>query len=422
MNPPLNRRQFLRGTGIAIALPVLEANRSRSAEVQQNHKRRFVAVNLGLGLHAPNIVPTTGDQGTYQASTYLDLLKPYQSKYTFISGTSHPGVSGGHASGKSFLTAAKHPNSAGFQNSISIDQLAAEQLGSQTRFASLSLSSSGPGLSWSRAGVEIPTEVRPSRIFQKLFLEGKPEEKETQIQRLKDGRSVLDSVSEQAKQMRSRLGQRDRQKLEQYFQAVREAESRLTKAQEWEYRAKPIVHAKEPRDEPDRLKILERAGQMYDMMHLALETDSTRFITYYETGMNAVPSIPGVNADYHMLSHHGKEPSKIEQLTIVESEMIKVFANFIRKLEESEDRGGSLLDQTTVLFGSNLGNASSHDTNNLPILLAGGGYHHQQHIPFDQQNNYPLPKLYVTILQQLGLEIDQFADTTGTLAGLSIKS
>lgn len=210
--------------------------------------------------------------------------------------------------------------------------------------------------------------------------------------------------------------------MEQYFQAVREAESRLTKAQEWEYRAKPIVHAKEPRDEPDRLKILERAGQMYDMMHLALETDSTRFITYYETGMNAVPSIPGVNADYHMLSHHGKEPSKIEQLTIVESEMIKVFANFIRKLEESEDRGGSLLDQTTVLFGSNLGNASSHDTNNLPILLAGGGYHHQQHIPFDQQNNYPLPKLYVTILQQLGLEIDQFADTTGTLAGLSIKS
>lgn len=421
MKKQLNRRYFLRGTGVGLALPMLDIARAESRSPVSSPARRLVAINLGLGLHAPNIVPTTNAQGSYQSSTYLKLLQPFEDQYTFISGTSHPGVSGGHASGKSFLTAAKHPNSAGFQNSISIDQFAAEQLGAETRFASLALSSSGPGLSWSRAGVEVPTEVRPSRIFQKLFLEGKPEEKQNQIQRLKDGRSVLDVVSEQAKQMQPRLGSRDRQKLDQYFQAVREAESRLTKAQEWEYRPKPVVDTKEPRDEPDRKKILERTRQMYDMMHLALETDSTRFITYYETGMNAVPTIPGVNTDYHMLSHHGKEPSKIEQLTIVESEIIKVFGEFLGKLKDSKSGDSTLLDETTVLFGSNLGNASSHDTNNMPVLLAGGSYRHQKHLPFDQKNNYPLPKLYVTILQQLGLEVDSFADTGGTMSGMEIK-
>ena len=266
----------------------------------------------------------------------------------------------------------------------------------------------------------MPAEVRPSKLFERLFLEGKPKEKATQLQRLRDGQSVLDLVAAEAKQMRPNLSGRDRRKIEQYFGAVREAENRLLKAQAWETRPKPKVEADPPRDQSDRTKMIERTRLMFDMMHLALETDSTRFITYYETGMNAVPSIPGVDTDYHMLSHHGKDSSKISQLTIVESQVMETFAEFLAKLSESEEENGSLLDRTMVLFGSNLGNASSHDTRNMPIILAGGGFRHGQHLAFDREDNYPLPKLYVSMLQRLGLEIDQFGDCTGTIGGLEM--
>lgn len=379
----------------------------------------MVAVNVGLGLHGPNIVPQQAGHD-YELPTYLRVLKEHRDNFTFISGSSHPEVGGGHASGKSFLTAAKHPNSAGFQNTISLDQYAADRLGAETRFRSLSLTSSGPGLSWSRSGVEIPATSFPSRVFKQLFLEGKPSEKAHQVQRLKDGQSVLDVVMDKANRMQQKLSGRDRDKIDQYFNAVREAEQRLVKAEAWEHRPKPKVDVAAPRDEPDRTKMIERADLMYDMMHLALETDSTRFITFYDTGMNAVPTIPGVDTDYHMLSHHGKDPTKIEQLTIVETEMIKSLGRFLSKLTASQEGGSTLLDSTMVLFGSNLGNASSHDTKNMPILLAGGGFRHGQHLQFDSDNNYPLPKLYVSMLQRLGIETDEFADATGTMDGLEM--
>ena len=416
---PLSRRTFLRASGVAVGLPFLDAMQRSAFAAQQPPRRRMVAVNLGLGLHAENIVPKTPGPD-YALPPYLEAIKAFRNDFTFISGASHPGVGGGHYSGKSFLTAAKHPNSAGFQNSISLDQLAAEQLGTETRFASLSLSISGPGLSWSRSGVEIPAEVRPSRVFQQLFLEGKPSEKAKQVQRLKDGQSVLDLVMDKAGQVKRRLGGRDRAKMDQYLSAVREAETRLVKAQAWEKRPKPRVDVDPPQDENDRAKMIERLGMMYDMMHLALETDSTRFITFYDTGMNAVPAIAGVDTDYHMLSHHGKDPAKIAQLTILETEVMKVFGGFLTKLAESREGSSSLLDNTMVLFGSNLGNASSHDTKNMPIILAGGGFKHGRHLAFDRQNNYPLPKLYVSMLQRLGLETDSFASSSGTMDGLQM--
>jgi len=413
----LTRRTFLRASGVAVGLPFLES--VRGAERKVAAKRVLVAVNVGLGLHTPNIVPAQAG-GNYALTPYLDAIGEFRDQWTFISGASHPGVGGGHQSGKSFLTAAKHPNSAGFKNSISLDQLAAEQIGAETRFASLALTTSGPGLSWSRSGVEIPAEVRPSKIYQRLFLEGKAEQKAAQVQRLQDGQSVLDVVLEQAARMKGRLSGRDRNKIDQYFQAVREAENRLSKAEAWSQRPKPVVATKPPQDEPDRTRMLERLALMYDMMHLAIETDSTRLITFYDTGMNAVPRIKGVDTDYHMLSHHAKDPGKIAQLTVLETEVMKVFAQFLKKLASSHEGDASLLDTTMVLFGSNLGNASSHDTKNMPIILAGGGFKHGQHLAFDQQHNYPLPKLYVSMLQRLGIETDAFADCQGTMTGLEM--
>jgi hypothetical protein len=415
----LTRRSFLRASGVAVALPFLEAVQGRAVAASSPVRRRMVAVNVGLGIHAPNLIPATRGRD-YELTPYLKIIGDHRDSLTVISGVSHPEVGGGHLSGKSYLTAAKHPNSAGFKNSISIDQYAAEKFGSETRFGSLSLTSSGPGLSWSRAGVEVPAESRPSRVFQQLFLAGKPQEQAEQMQRLQDGQSVLDVVMRQAQQMGPRLSGRDREKLDQYFDAVREAEKRLQKAEAWEARPKPQVDVKPPQDETDSTKIVECMQLMYDMMHLAIQTDSTRFITYYFTGMNQVPVISGVDIDYHNLSHHGKDPAKLAQLAIVESEVIKAFGNFVKKLAESEEAGSSLLDSTMVLFGSNLGNASSHDTKNMPIILAGGGFKHGQHLAFDSQNNYPLPNLYVSMLQRLGLETDSFASSTGTMSGLEL--
>ena len=411
----IHRRNFLRATGVALGLPFLES--AAGAVPASANRRRIVAIDVGLGLHAPNIIPQQAGR-EYELPPYLKLLADYRKHFTVISGVSHPEVGGGHSSYKSYLTCAPHPNSAGFRNTISIDQLAAAEFGSETRFASLSLSSSGPGLSWSRSGVEIPTLTRPSFVFRKLFLAGKPDEQARQVQRLRDGQSILDVVMSKTKNLERRLNGRDRDKLNQYFEAVREAERRLAKAEAWAQKPKPKVDVQPPKDETYHRKIVESMRMMYDIMHLAIETDSTRFLTYNFAGMNSVPVIPGIDIDYHNLSHHGKDSSKIDQLTIVESAVVGEFSRFLKKLHESQEAAGSLLDSTMVLFGSNLGNASSHDTKNMPIVLAGGGFQHGQHLAFDRDNNYPLPNLFVSMLQRLGMETDRFGTGTATMDGL----
>ena len=419
MNPMTTRRTFLRGAGVAVALPYLESLLPcGAAAVSSRARRRMVAINIGLGLHGPNIIPTRAGR-EYELPIYLKILGEYRDQFTVMSGVSHPEVGGGHLSYKSFLTCAPHPKSAGFRNTISLDQFAAAELGTETRFASLSLSTSGPGLSWSRSGVEIPTYRRPSLVYQKLFVDGSPEEVARRVERLKEGQSVLDVVMDKTRGMKRRLGGRDREKLDQYFEAVREAERRLLKAEAWEHRPKPKVDAEEPRDQTDPKEMIGRMRLLYDVIHLAIESDSTRFVTCNFPGMNAVPVIPGIDVDYHNLSHHAKDPAKIKQLTIVESAVVNELAEFLKKLDGSAQGDGSLLDSTMVLFGSNLGNASSHDTKNMPIVLAGGGFDHGQHLAFDRKDNYPLPNLYVSMLQRLGMETDRFGTGTATMRGLN---
>ena len=424
MNEVTTRRSFLRGAGVALALPALESLYPDKAAAAAptaagSRRKRMVAINIGLGLHAPNMIPETAGRG-FELPTYLKILGDYRDQFTVMSGVSHPEVGGGHHSYKSYLTCAPHPNSAGFRNSISLDQFAAAKLGTETRFASLSLSNRGPGLSWSRSGVEIPALTRPSHVYRKLFIKGSAKEVTHRVQRLKDGQSVLDVVMEKTNRMQRRLSGRDKEKLDQYFEAVREAERRLHKAEAWELKPKPKIEAKAPVDQTDSKEIIERMRLLYDVMHLAIESDSTRFITCNFPGMNSVPVIPGVDIDYHNLSHHAKDPAKIEQLTIVESAVVSEFAAFLKKLDESAEPGGSLLDSTMVLFGSNLGNASNHDTKNMPIVLAGGGFYHGQHLAFDKKDNYPLPNLYVSMLQQLGLDVDRFGTGSTTMRGLNM--
>jgi hypothetical protein len=407
---------MLRASGVALGLPFLDAMTPAFAR-SAAPRRRMVAVNFGLGLHLPHLVPATTGRD-YVLTPYLEELKDVREQFTVISGTSLPGVDGGHLAEKSFLTAAPHPGSASFRNSISLDQVAAEKIGLDTRFGFLALSSAGRGLAWTRSGAEIPTDTRPSQLYAKLFLEGKPDEKAKRRQQLKDGRSVLDSVAAQTGDLKRELGPADRDKLEDYLSALRETEQRLLRAEAWEGKPKPKAEMAPPKDPADGKDILTHAKLMYSLMHLALVTDSTRVLTFFENGMNAVPTIPGVTQDYHNLSHHGKDPAKIVELGVIERAEIACIGEFLGKLHGSPEENGTLLDLTMVLVGSNLGNASSHDNRNLPIVLAGGGFKHGTHLALGGERDYPLSNLYVSMLQRLGIETSTFGTGTATMKGL----
>lgn len=413
---PLSRRHFLRGAGAAIALPLLGAMAGRSSGADEASRRtpRTVAICGGLGFHAPYLFPET-EGSDYAPTPYLDLIKEHRRDFTVFSGLSHPEQNGnnGHASSLTWLTSAPRPGLAGFKNTISLDQLIAAQLGAATRLPFLCLANDGGSLSWTGNGINIPAESSPSRLFKTLFVDGTKEEIASQIRDLKRGRSILDTVLGEARKLDGSLGPQDRHKLEEYFTAIRELETRIGQTEEWTTKPKPQVDYQPPQDVADRTDIVAKQRLMYDMMTLALQTDSTRVITLSLGGMNAVPSnIPGVKTDWHNLSHHGKDEEKIEELRLIEEAEFNELNRFLTQLRSIDEYGRSLLDNTAVLFGSNLGNASSHDWHNLPIILAGGGYRHGSYVAHDDKNNTPLANLFVALAQRMGVEVDQFGSST----------
>jgi BMFP domain-containing protein YqiC len=264
----------------------------------------------------------------------------------------------------------------------------------------------------------VPSESWPSGVFARLFIEGRPDEVEVQKRRLQDGRSILDAVREQAKDARSSVSTRDRDKLDEYFTSVRELEQRLAQNEAWAKKPKPKVDAKPPQNVANSTDLIAKTRVWFDLIHLALQTDSTRLVTLQLLGTSGVPPIPGVSLGHHDLSHHGKDPTKIEQLKKLETEKMKTLRDFLKQLKETKEDGGTLLDRTTVFFGSNLADASTHGVKNMPVLLAGGGFKHGRHLAFDPKTNPPLCNLYVSMLQRLGLEVDKFGSSTGTLTGL----
>ncbi len=420
-NQPLNRRRFLRAAGVALALPMLDrfALRGFSA-TKEKPIRRLVCICTPLGLN-PSFFFPEGAGKDYTLSPYLETLKEFRDDFTVISGLAHPEVGSTHDSLYSFLTGAAHPEiRGGFRNSISLDQFAAEHIGGETRFPSLSLSAEGFGLSWTRSGALVPSDLYPANVFARLFLEGRPDEVQAQANRLRNGRSILDTVGEQAKRLQSSLGARDREKMDEYFTSVRELEQRMVVTEQWSKKPKPKVDVKPPLNNMNPADLVGKNRVMFDLIHLALQTDSTRLVTMLLLGTSLVPPIPGVSLGHHDLSHHGQDPAKIAQLKMIELEKLKTVRELLEKLKKTQEQGESLLDRTTVLFSSNLGNASNHSTHNLPVLVAGGGYKHGQHLAFDPKSPPPLCNLYVSMLQRLGIEADRFGSSTGTLSGLEL--
>jgi hypothetical protein len=419
MSQSCTRRHFLRAAGVSLALPWLETF-AQAAAAQP--PRRLVCICTPLGLHPPFFLPRTAGQD-YVLTPYLDVLKDFRDNFTVISGLSHPDVGPSHDSIFSYLTAAPHPElRAGFRNTISLDQFAAERIGGQTRFPNLALADEGFSLSWTRSGAIVPSDCWPSSVFARLFIEGRPDEKEAQTRRLRDGQSILDSVRDQTRKLEARLSADDRDKLDEYFTSVRELEQRLARAEEWSKKPKPEVHVKPPQNITNPADIIGRARLMFDLIHLAVQTDSTRLITMLLAGTSLVPTIAGVSLGHHDLSHHGQDPNKIAQLKKIELATLKAVRDLLTKLRRTKEGGSSLLDQTMVFLGSNLGSGSTHSTKNLPVLLAGGGFKHGQHLAFDPAKPPPLCNLYLTMLQRLGIESDRFGSSTGTLRGLAQRS
>ncbi|MCA1595844.1 MAG: DUF1552 domain-containing protein, partial [Chloroflexi bacterium] len=302
-----------------------------------------------------------------------------------------------------------------------------ERIGNMTRFPSLTLGVNtgrgGRSLSWTAGGLLIPCEDRPSEIFKRLFLGGSPAEMQEQARKLALGQSIMDTVADQTSRLRRSVGTRDRERLDQYLTGVRDLEHRMVQSAEWENKPYPVVKEKPPIDLTDPKEYMDKTRLMYDMARLAFATDSTRNISLMLDSVNS-PAIvvegKSTSDGYHSLSHHGRDPQKLAQLEMIDREHMKLLAHLFGDLKAHPEGDETLLDRTMILYGSNLGNANTHVTTNLPVLFAGGGFKHGQHLVFGGDHNYPLPNLFVNILQRMGIEADHFASSTGTMRGLEM--
>lgn len=425
----LNRRFFLRATGVTLALPVLESISHRvmgatdvliARTTNAARPMRMVCIGNMLGFYAPAFFPKKTGRD-YDLPVDIEALKPHQNDLTLFSGLDH-GVKGGHFAIHAFLSGVRTADAKGMPDgNITLDQRAAETIGGATRFPSLAMGSEdgihgGCLMSWTRAGTRVPPIPSPRELFRKLFVTDSDSDRAKSMDRIALKGSILDAVSGDAKSLERNLGKRDKEKLDEYFTSVRDVEKQLELSRKWSTIPKPDPHMKEPanRDFVSDLPV------MYDLIALALQTDSTRIATF-EIGGDFNSRAFELRKDYHALSHHGQVQESIDALIKMERYQIEQFARFLAKLKSIEDGEGTLLDHSMVLFGSGMGNANSHTNNNLPIVLAGGGFKHGEHkaYPAKGLGRQPLCNLYVTMLQRFGIPVDKFGTGTSTLTRLA---
>ena len=418
MTNHLHRRTFLQSTGVSLALPLLGSMRPSIASAQLAAPRRMVAICTTLGLHSPALWPkTTGE--SYETTEYLTLLKEHRADFTLLSGLAHEHQAGRqpHNCEMTWLTGAHGPGLDGFRNTVSLDQFAASHLGKETRFPSVTLgSNTAQSQSYTSSGVMIPAETSPANLFAKLFLQSNPREVARQKRMLNEGASILDQLKSQRDTLRRTAGNNDNRQLDEYFDSIRQAEKNISEANAWLDKPKPVVHQQPPQDISDGADLVGRVKLMMSLIPLILQSDSSRVVTLMIQDHKVVPRVAGVTGEHHNLSHHGQEESKINQLKKIEAQLLGCFSTLLGQLKDKSETGQRLLDQTSVLFGSNLGNANAHDFSNLPIFLAGGGFKHGRFVSTKNDIRTSLSNLFVTMLQKCGIESDAFADSTGTLS------
>lgn len=419
----LTRRTFIRAGAVSLALPMLDAmlpeKSNAGMKTDGGIPSRMVLIHRPLGTYHPFLVPEKSGPD-YAPTRYLKPLQAHRKNLTLISGISHKGYPNSHHTESAMFTGVPPEGLAradDIHNTISMDQLTSEKIGHLTRVPSLTLNTANcASLSWNRKGVPVPWERSKANLFKKLFIDGTPDEIAREIKRLEHGRSILDGMRNQLKSLGASLGSADRERLELLASSIREAEKMLLQDEAWVSKPKPRVEATVRQFEQSQHWI-ESQQQWYGLIHLALQTDSTRVVVL-GLGEQGQQNIPDLSIGHHDASHHGKDPAKIEQFARYEEKEYQTFAGFLDKLSATTEAGKPLLDSTQVLMASSLGDASAHSSDNLPVFLAGGGFKHKGHLAFDQKNNYQLSNLYVRMLQKMGIETQKFGASTGILGDL----
>ncbi|WP_145419092.1 DUF1552 domain-containing protein [Planctomycetes bacterium K23_9] len=418
MTSRLPRRTLLKAAGVSLSLPFLESMTAVQAASQVAPPKRMVFVCTSLGLHSPNLWPTTTGK-EYESTPYLDLLNQHRNDFTLFSGLSHEDQIGRqpHDSEMTWLTAARKPGVAGFRNSVSVDQVAAKHFGNATRFASVTMGTiKSQSQSYTDGGVMIPAQTSPARLFAKMFLNGTPDEIIAQKRRLLDGRSILDELGSQTKRLKQQASAADNHLLDDYFHSVRQAETNIAAADGWSKQPKPTVDTQQPKDINDPTDLIGRSRLLLDLVPLIIQTDSSRIISVMIQDHFVVPKIDGVRGTHHNLSHHGQDPSKIAELQRIETGIVQCFGGMLEKMKSGQESGTRLLDNTSVVFGSNLGNANAHEAKNLPIFVAGGGYQHGRYVDMKKEHETPLSNLFVRLLQDTGIETESFGQSSAAMS------
>ena len=379
--------------------------------------RRFVAIGNLLGYQTKQLFPTT--QGSeYEKTKLLEPLWENRRHMTVYRGLDH-GVKGGHFAVHSFLSGVLQSEAQNRpEGNVTIDQYMADEIGFQTRFSSLAVGSEGGihggcQIAWTKSGVRVPPVTNPAELFEKLFVSDSKDRQARRAQENNVQASILDSVRDEANRLAKHVNKEDKDKLDEYLTSVRDVEKRLALRRRWTSQPKP----KAPFDKPANHNAVEDLPMLYDLIALALQTDSTRIATL-EIGGDFMPQHLGIKKDWHGLSHHGNDPDNIADLITLETYQIDCFGKFIAKLAKMNDGERTLLDSTTVLFGSGMGDGNTHKNSDLPVILAGGGYKHGEfrEVPNQGLNKVRLCNLFVDIAQKMGVEIDSFGNSTGRFA------
>ena len=423
----MNRRHFLLSSlGASLALPSMPSLMAKSVGNSTSVRlskgaglgaRRFVAIGNLLGFQTKQLFPQTPG-AEYEKTALLTPLWDQRKRFTVLRGLDH-GVKGGHFAVHSFLSGVLHSEAQNRpEGNVTLDQYLADEIGFQTRFPSLTVGSEGGihggcQIAWTRSGVRVPPITNPAELFEKIFISDSPQRR---AQRAVDNAvqaSVLDRVLGEARQLSRRINAEDKAKLEEYMASVRDVEKRLELRRRWTDLPKP----KAPFERPANRNAVEDLPLLYELIALALHTDSTRIATL-EIGGDFMPQHLGIKKDYHGLSHHGNDPAAIADLITLETYQIAQYGKFIARLAALNDGPQSLLDSTTVLFGSGMGDGNAHRNSDLPILLAGGGYAHGQfrQVPNQGQHKTPLCNLFVDIAQKMGVETERFGNSNGRFA------
>jgi hypothetical protein len=437
--------------GASLALPLLDGMVPAFAselDTAAKPATRFSVVYVPNGMVMDKWIPKAEGAG-FEMSPILEPLAPFRDQITVLTGLVHkqgmplPGEGGGdHARGTGSFLTGMHPKKTegpDIQAGVSVDQIAAKTLGKQTQVPSLELAIENSAelvgetdagysgayintLCWSSPTTALPMECQPRAVFERLFGDSDSTDRAARLARIREDRSLLDSVVEEVKPMMSKVGLNDRNKLTEYLDAVRGIEQRIQLAEEQSSRELPVIDR--PVGIPPTFE--EHVKLMFDLQVLAFQTDLTRVITFMmarEKSTRAYREI-GVSEPHHPLSHHKNDPKMLDGLATIQTYHVKMFGYFLEKLQATSDGNGSLLDHTMVLYGSSLSDSNQHLHDNLPILLAGGKFGRIQsgrHIRYEKAKEMPVSNLLVTMLDNVGVPVEEFAgDATGTLELLSV--